>query len=43
MARNHVTGIISDDQKKKGVYAKCKTSTHKHSKLYVKKYRGQGR
>ena len=28
---------------RKGVHAKSKTSKHKHSKNYKKKYRGQGR
>jgi hypothetical protein len=27
---------------RKGIHAKTKTSNHKHSKLYKKKYRGQG-
>lgn len=30
-------------KKRKGVHAKCKTSNHKHSKNYKKKYIGQGR
>ena len=29
--------------KRKGVHSKCKTSNIKSSKLYKKKYRGQGR
>ena len=29
--------------KRKGVHAKCKTSTSKSSILYKKKYKGQGR
>ena len=33
----------SSRKKRPGVYAKTKTSNHKNSKNYVKKYRGQGR
>ena len=29
--------------KRKGIHAKSKHSNHKHSKNYVKAYRGQGR
>tara|TARA_R100001129_G_scaffold67337_1_gene45852 strand:- start:113 stop:259 length:147 start_codon:yes stop_codon:yes gene_type:complete len=29
--------------KNKGVHARSKTSNHKQSKLYKKKYRGQGK
>ena len=29
--------------KRKGIHAKSKTSNHKRSKNYKKKYRGQGR
>lgn len=29
-------------RKRKGIHAKSKTSNHKSSKLYKKKYRGQG-
>jgi len=30
-------------KKRKGVHAKTKTSKHKGSKLYKKRYRGQGK
>jgi hypothetical protein len=30
-------------RKRRGVHSKCKTSKLKRSKLYTKKYRGQGR
>lgn len=29
--------------KRPGIHSKCKTSTHKKSKFYQKKYRGQGK
>jgi|TARA_B100000925_G_C21739903_1_gene358758 hypothetical protein len=30
-------------KKRPGIHSKCKTSNHKGSKHYKKKYRGQGR
>lgn len=42
MAKN--TYAPKDGKKsRKGIHAKTKTSNHKHSKLYKKPYKGQGR
>jgi hypothetical protein len=40
-----ITGIYRAKPKKKrpGVHSKKRTSSHKHSKNYKKKYRGQGK
>ena len=39
-----ITGFIKKKQKKRaGVHAKTKTSKIKSSKLYAKKYKGQGK
>lgn len=37
------SSIPSNSRKRKGVHAKTKTSKTKTSKLYKKKYKGQGR
>lgn len=43
-AKVQVNGFSpSGSKKRKGVHAKTKTSKTKTSKLYKKKYRGQGR
>ena len=34
---------LKKQKRNKGVHAKSKTSNHKQSKLYNKKYRGQGK
>ena len=34
---------LSPKKKRKGIHSKSKTSSSKKSKLYAKKYRGQGR
>lgn len=38
-------GVCHETSKKKrpGVHSKCRTSNSKNSKLYVKKYHGQGK
>ena len=33
----------TSQKKRPGVHSKCRTSNSKNSKLYVKKYRGQGK
>ena len=44
MARQQLnTKINRIKVKRKGVHAKCKTSSSKSSILYKKKYKGQGR
>lgn len=44
MARiKEVTKILRADISRPGIHAKTKTSSHKSSKNYQKKYRGQGR
>jgi hypothetical protein len=43
MAKATNTSSYVSKPKKRGVAAKNKTSTNKASKLYKKKYRGQGR
>ena len=45
MARKLTSGKQSLNEKKrmKGCHSKNKSSNQKNSKLYVKKYRGQGR
>ena len=35
--------VGSIHKKRKGIHAKCKSSKNKHSKNYLKRYRGQGR
>ena len=35
--------LATTRRKRRGVHAKSKHSNHKHSKNYVKKYRGQGK
>ena len=42
MARNLDSGS-SHKKKRPGVVSKCKTSTNKNSKHYIKAYKGQGR
>lgn len=42
MAKQQESNFV-EKPKRKGVYAKTKTSTNKVSKNYVKPYRGQGR
>lgn len=34
---------LSPKKKRKGIHSKSKTSSNTKSKLYAKKYRGQGR
>ena len=41
--QKEVTKKESVNISRPGVHAKCKSSNHKHSKLYRKKYKGQGR
>ena len=41
--RLEVAHILKPKVKRKGVHAKTKTSKTKTSKLYKKKYKGQGR
>ena len=44
MARQQLSTKIDRVKiRRKGVHAKCKTSTSKSSILYKKKYKGQGR
>jgi len=44
MARLIIGNYINKPKKKRpGVHAKTKTSRSKHSKNYVKQYKGQGR
>ena len=44
MERSILSTLIGNSKKKRpGVHSKKKNSSHKHSKNYVKKYRGQGR
>ena len=44
MARQQIRAkIYKPKVRRKGVHAKCKTSTSKSSILYKKKYKGQGR
>lgn len=44
MARQVLSAFTGSSKKKRpGVHSKKKTSSHKHSKNYVKKYKGQGR
>jgi hypothetical protein len=44
MARSVLSTFMGTPKKRRpGVHSKKKTSSHKHSKNYVKKYRGQGR
>jgi len=44
MARQQIISKIDKPKvRRKGVHAKCKTSTSKSSVLYKKKYKGQGR
>jgi hypothetical protein len=38
-----ISYVTSNKRKRKGVHAKTKTSKTKTSKLYKKKYKGQGR
>ena len=35
--------VIVSKKKRKGIHSKSKTSNNKSSKLYAKKYRGQGK
>jgi len=39
----NIVSYISSKKKRKGIHAKSKTSALKRSKLYNKKYKGQGR
>ncbi len=43
MAKVQVSVYVKKSIKRKGIHAKKKTSGLKSSKLYKKKYRGQGR
>jgi hypothetical protein len=44
MARQQLSSKIDKPKvRRKGVHAKTKTSTSKSSKLYIKKYNGQGK
>jgi len=44
MARQQISANTDKPKiRRKGVHAKCKTSTSKSSILYKKKYKGQGR
>lgn len=45
MAKRSATALSLRESKlkRKGVHSKCKNSSHKSGKNYVKKYRGQGR
>ena len=43
MAVNKITKHDRKTKKRPGVIAKTRSSNHKHSKNYHKKYRGQGR
>ncbi len=44
MARQQLSAKVDKPKvRRKGVHAKCKTSTSKSSILYKKKYKGQGR
>jgi hypothetical protein len=45
MAKNQFQFIKLDrlKKKRKGVHSKCKSSNHKGSKNYKKKYKGQGK
>ncbi len=44
MARSLLSTFMGTPKKRiPGVHSKKKTSSHKHSKNYVKKYKGQGR
>ena len=43
MAKQIITKLVKPKIKRKGVHAKTKMSTVKGSKLYKKKYRGQGK
>ena len=44
MARSVLSTSMGTPKKRRpGVHSKKKNSSHKHSKNYVKKYRGQGR
>jgi hypothetical protein len=43
MAKIQVRVYIKKNVKRKGMHSKNKTSSLKSSKLYKKKYRGQGR
>jgi hypothetical protein len=43
MAVNKITKRERKTKKRPGVVAKTRSSNHKHSKNYQKKYRGQGK
>jgi len=43
MAVNKITKYDRKTKKRPGVVAKTRSSNHKHSKNYQKKYRGQGK
>jgi len=43
MAVNKITKRERKTKKRPGVVAKTRSSNHKHSKNYKKKYRGQGK
>jgi hypothetical protein len=44
MSKNQsISYVTSNKRKRKGVHSKTKTSKTKTSKLYKKKYKGQGR
>ena len=43
MAVNKITKQDRKKKKRPGVVAKTRSSNHKHSKNYKKKYRGQGK
>jgi len=40
--QNSTAKIAKPKKKRKGVHSKCKSSKSKGSKLYTKKYNGQG-
>lgn len=41
--RNRETIRVKKKKSRKGIHSKNKTSSNKNSRLYKKKYRGQGR
>ena len=43
MKRNTVAKIYKPKKKRKGTHSKKRTSNHKTSKNYIKKYKGQGK
>ncbi len=43
MKRNTVAKIYKPKKRRKGIHSKKRTSNHKASKNYIKKYKGQGK